>query len=777
MISGASDNAIYNYGNFNAGSGTSAVCTITLAATRGDIENTSAVLSGTTYNGSFNLGSGSIIKFDSSCSNCQVNNDVTCALCTFTLISDANSSATIYQIPSGSSCPGIFNVQRYLTGGSTKSGGRWVDRNYRLMSSPVSSVSSNSGSTNSYPFSLKYLATSGIVTGAKGGYAYPSTFNSTTAYGNPTIYFYREDITPSNTTFTGGDFIGVTDITDQTNYTIGMSDGTTPKISVGNGFFFFFRGDNIHAIGTNPGKTTSPYVAPESTVFTAIGYLNQQSYQVQNWVSGGGSLKYETTPTYNGVTQNNAAVRGFNLVGNPYPSSIDWETYVASNSSTTGIVVNTTSGIANVAPTIWVFNPFTNQYNTYMKGDGGVGKGAGGTSNGSTNANIIASGQAFFVQALNHASTLTFYETAKATSQPASGYLLLNAMPATSAPLQYMRLVLQLDSINNDDMLVFFNSTASTKYSPYEDAKYKPGMGASESLASISSDSIKLAINRLPFPNQKAPLIIPLSVTATASGQYTFKRTDLNSIPPLYEMWLMDNYKKDSLDIRNNTNYVFNIDLTDTTSFGDNRFSVVVRQNPALMVHLLNFTATKATGGAQVVWKTENEQNYTNFTVERSTDGGTTYNALSSFTSAALGIYNFLDKTPSAGADQYRLKIMDLDSTVSYSNIVTLIYGNSGNNTAGNISVYPNPANSIINLGINQTSSIATSFSASQPTVSTQSYTIKIINISGEVVTTATSSKSNWEGNVSGLNPGTYIIQVVNNSNKSGVGKSTFVKL
>src|SRR6185312_9292292 len=111
MIAGASDNTIYNYGTFNAGSGTASVCTITLAGTRGDLNNTSAVLSGTTYNGNFTLSSGSIIKFDAGCSNCQVINDATCASCMVTLASDANSSATIYQVPSGSSCPGTFKVQ------------------------------------------------------------------------------------------------------------------------------------------------------------------------------------------------------------------------------------------------------------------------------------------------------------------------------------------------------------------------------------------------------------------------------------------------------------------------------------------------------------------------------------------------------------------------------------------------------------------------------------------------------------------------------------------
>ncbi len=657
------------------------------------------------------------------------------------------------------------------------------------MSSPVSSDSTNTGATNSYPFSLQYLANSSIVTGAKGGYAPPSTFNSSTAHGNPSIYFFREDITPSNSTFTSGDFIGVTDITDQTNYTIEFIRRTRPKISVGNGFYFYFRGDRVHSVGASPGKTTSPYVAPEPVVFTATGYLNQQSYQVQNWVVGGGSLKYETNPTYNGVSQNNAAVRGFNLVGNPYPSSIDWETYNASNSSTTGIVVNTTGGVANVAPTIWVFNPFTNQYNTYMQGDGGVGKGSSGASNGSTNANIVASGQAFFVKAVNHASTLTFNETAKATAQPASGYLLMGA-PAQNTVAQYMRLILQKDSIDNDDMLVFFKSTASAKYSPYEDAEYMPGLGAPESLASMSSDSVKLAINRLPLPNQKAALTIPLSVTATASGQYSLIRTDLKSIPQLYDIWLMDNYKKDSLDIRNNTTYIFNIDLTDTASFGINRFRLVIRQNPALGLHLLNFTAAKAPTGAQITWKTENEQNYTNFTVERSSDGGVTFDVLGGFLSSDLGTYGFLDKNPPVGSDQYRLKLEDMNGNITFSSVVTLIYGNGNNNIANNISVYPNPASGVINLAINQSSSTGTSdnLSALQtnslmpslaaiPASNSQLYSIKIISITGSVMASATSAQNTWQTNVGSLAPGTYVIQVVNSSNNTVVGKSTFVKM
>ena len=137
---------------------------------------------------------------------------------------------------------------------------------------------------------------------------------------------------------------------------------------------------------------------------------------------------------------------------------------------------------------------------------------------------------------------------------------------------------------------------------------------------------------------------------------------------------------------------------------GASVFNWLSGQNPALGLHLLNFTATKASNGAQVVWKTENEQDYTNFTVERSTDNGVTFDVLGGFTSDNIGTYSFLDKNPEA-ANQYRLKLQDLNNNITYSNIVTLMYANSNNNLVNNsINIYPNPAKSTLNLNIMQLS-------------------------------------------------------------------------
>lgn len=63
------------------------------------------------------------------------------------------------------------------------------------------------------------------------------------------------------------------------------------------------------------------------------------------------------------------------------------------------------------------------------------------------------------------------------------------------------------------------------------------------------------------------------------------------------------------------------------------------------------------------------------------------------------------------------------------------------------------------------------------PTDSYISYHIEIVNITGSIVKTATTPLKSWQDNVSDLAPGTYIIKVINNYDKSLVGKSTFVKM
>ncbi|MDB4904374.1 MAG: Cadherin-like beta sandwich domain protein [Mucilaginibacter sp.] len=700
--------SITNSGTFNAGTSNSA-CTITLNGSSAAITNT----------GTFNLGSTSAINPTGVMSSIANNSG------TFTLQSDANGSASIGALGTGATCTGTFTVQRYLSGGQTNS------RGYRVLSSPVYTNTSSAANGSNNIYSINYVQSSALVTGLGGA---ANGFDAS-PLNSPTLYFYRDDVASNGNSFIGGNFRGLTDIRFPPSYSVNI-DGSGFNLPVGNGFFFFDRGDRT----TNFALKYLSYTIAEPITLTTTGTLNTGSITVHPWFNPTSSnLDYTSVP-------GNSNVIGFALVGNPYACSIDWNQY--STSTGTGIYA------PSVGPFIWVLDAITKNYVSY-----GNGLGSG--------SNVIPSGQGFFVQATGALPQLVFNETAKiplsqATQANGNFYL---GKPVQAAVMQYLNLKLIKDDVNKDGTLICFKSGAKQTFDANEDAAYKPGNGVL-SLSTISSDNFALAINTLPLPDQTL-LIIPLKVSGYTDGTYKLYLAAIKSIPDLYDIWLMDTYKKDSVDIKHNPVYSFNITNSVPATYGSGRFSLVIRQNPAKGVHLLSFTASKISGGSQITWKTENEQNYTYFTVERSTNGGTTFDVLGSVTSSALGTYSFLDKAPVKGSNKYHLKIEDLNGTITYSQVVSLDYLTPGNSNISNIIIYPNPVSNTINLSITQNSNLSPKLS----------YSIKVSNITGTVVKNGNTKTAAWQENASNLTPGTYVLQVINNNDNSLVGKATFIKL
>jgi len=640
-----------------------------------------------------------------------------------TLKSTASGSATVAALPTGSGITGNVNVQRFLSGGSLSR------RGYRLLSSPV-----NQGSRI---YSINYLKNSMYLTGTNG---IPGGFDKA---GNPTLYLFRENLAPSNTSFISGNYRAIGDISTSPNYTIDI-DGAPYNITAGNGFLCFFRGDRNSA--SLAAETTTTYVPTDATL-TATGTLNTDTITVKNWYTPSSwRLGYTTTT-------GNSSIKGYNLVGNPYASSIDWDKFQTS-SSTTGIYGY------NVSSTIYVLDEITKTYGSYIAGSSGVGSQA-------FVSNIIASGQGFFVIANCSCARLTFNESAKTNTQP-TGAKLLMGTPLITNINQYIRLqVMGKDSTISEQTMIRFKDQAPLTYTPDVDALYKPGFGLA-SLSSKSSDQVDLSINSIPLPKQKSESI-KLNVNATHGGTYTLKLRDMIAVPQIYDIWLMDAYKKDSLDMRQNKIYAFDIYKNDTASFGSNRFTLVIRQNAAYAYHLLNFTVNKVPTSirqVQVTWTAINEGNYTSFTVERSIDDGKTFGVLGGAKAAGQGTYSFIDKSPVSGANLYRLKQEDINNTIFYSKIVTIQYSDLSDQQLGNkINIYPNPVSSNLNLEI----AAATSDSVI--------YNIRVMNSSGVEIRKITSSKPFWQGSMGNLQPGAYILQVFNNDTQSLIGESKFIKL
>lgn len=257
----------------------------------------------------------------------------------------------------------------------------------------------------------------------------------------------------------------------------------------------------------------------------------------------------------------------------------------------------------------------------------------------------------------------------KVTTQ--NGQLTRSLVPTTindagsSSTAYYLRVQLAKDSIAKDDILINFKQDASPAYVINEDSRYFPGNGA-VSLASLSSDNVPLAINALPLPQQGVS--IALQVNAQQDGVYKLSMAAM-SVPSTYKVWLMDKYKRDSLDVSTGQPYTFNLVKADTNSYGFTRFSVVVRET-FVPAQLLSFSAVKSNNGVRVTWDAAYESNNTFFTVERSTDEGKTFSGIAGLTSTAVGEYSFLDIMLKGKPAQYRLKMQDAAGTVTYSKVI-----------------------------------------------------------------------------------------------------------
>jgi hypothetical protein len=258
---------------------------------------------------------------------------------------------------------------------------------------------------------------------------------------------------------------------------------------------------------------------------------------------------------------------------------------------------------------------------------------------------------------------------------------------------------------------------------------------------------------------------IPLKVGSTAYNTYKLNLKDIKGVPQLYDIWLKDAFTGDSVNMRNTASYSFAI-TADTNSYGSKRFSLMIKQNPALAYQLLSFDAAKTGKKAvQLTWKTKNEQNYTHFTVQRSTDFGKSYTDIGGMVSNGQGEYDLVDSAPQTGHNFYILKQEDLNGAISYSNFADVQFEDNAGDKATSLTCYPNPAVNTINLAITPKAQGNTT------------YNVKISNNTGLVIKNTMITGTTWQNNVSDLLTGTYLIQVTDSKDNSIVGQTKFVKL
>lgn len=163
--------------------------------------------------------------------------------------------------------------------------------------------------------------------------------------------------------------------------------------------------------------------------------------------------------------------------------------------------------------------------------------------------------------------------------------------------------------------------------------------------------------------------------------------------------------------------------------------------------------ASLSNGLAKISWDVISEINTANYYIEKS-DDGKNFAAVGSLTATNAPKYSFVDNAPALSIGYYRIKAVDKDGTIGYSNTVKL----SNKKSDAAIAVTPNPVvNGLLNLQLNN-------FSKSAYTISLYDFTGKQVFVKSLSVENGTSSQA-IELPAS-VTKGIYQLQVTNGNTK-----------
>jgi hypothetical protein len=194
-------------------------------------------------------------------------------------------------------------------------------------------------------------------------------------------------------------------------------------------------------------------------------------------------------------TDNNP--HGFNMIGNPFPSAIDWDLISSGNK-------------INIDASIYVWNGAT-----YLIWNGQIG---------SLNDGIIPPMQGFFVHANNHNASVKITNDSRIHTDKQ-----LYKGKHLSKELENL-LAVSISGNGYSDMThIYFKNEASYQFDPDYDAYKLFGIEDNPYIYSIIENN-DLAINVLPVNFEE--LVIPIGVKTGIPGQYTIDFSGIDSFDP-----------------------------------------------------------------------------------------------------------------------------------------------------------------------------------------------------------------------------------------------------
>ena len=434
------------------------------------------------------------------------------------------------------------------------------------------------------------------------------------------------------------------------------------------------------------------------------------------------AVTLDMTGAVNSGNQNIAVSNAgnFHLVSNPYPSPVN-----------IGTVVDAT---ANIGTTYWVWDANAVTRGAYVPLT--VGSGA---------YNLAMNG-AFFVQP-TVGTTLAFTEANKTASATANLYRTATASNQLEVQVNY-------NGGYADKLFVRNNATASTTKEATDGSKLS---NPDVNIYAIASGNDQLTLDSRPIANNT---IIPVGFTSTIQSNFEIALNS-NTLNNGLDVIVKDKFLNVEHTLTTSNPYIIAV-TADAASQGENRFELVFRNSSALPTNFVSVSAVQQGNAIAVNFTTANEQNMSSYEVEESATG-TTFTKGTSIkaNNAATSSYNWLDVNVNTGNNYYRIKGIEKNGGVKYSQVVNVRTGTKG----AEFAVYPNPVKGgVVNVQLMN--------------IEKGQYSIKIVNSIGQEVAAKTivhnGGSATQSINIGNVALGTYNMVISNGT--TSVTKTVIVE-
>lgn len=330
-----------------------------------------------------------------------------------------------------------------------------------------------------------------------------------------------------------------------------VSNAITPI----NATYFNYLEPGTNTDLNNPG--TTPYwnsVAQGSPLTVGTGYIVQTSLPVDiqfNGTLNNGNLSIPLTRTIGKEKE------GFNLVGNPYPSYINWQMIAAANSS--------------ILPTCWFRTKNTAGEYIFVtiNTESGLAIVANVTAN-TTITKFIPPVQAFWVRVANGVTNtnLSLNNSMRSHADVAG-----NTLKTHSGSINPLMRLEVANTLYSDEGVMYFNPNALDGYDRYDSPKmFNNNPDIPEVYFQVGTEQLVIdGMKNIPLNSE-----IPLGLNTYKNGTYTLKVKEFVGFDPTIKVVIIDKLNSNTeTEISNGTPFT----LTENAISGNSNYSIMFKNS------------------------------------------------------------------------------------------------------------------------------------------------------------------------------------------------------